>query len=157
MDLEEKLRQLGCVLAEVPKPLGLYLPALQVNDILFLSGVLPEINGEIKYKGKLGKDLTIAQGYEAAKICALNALSVANGYLGGLSKIRRIVKVIGYFNSAPGFNDYPKILNGASELLINLLGDNGRHVRFGVGVADVVRNACMILEILIQIKTEEKV
>lgn len=152
MKIEQKIEQLGHKLPEVPEPLGVYIPALKVGDILFLTGVIPEVNGEVKYKGKLGKDLTINEGYEAAKICALNALAVARSYLGDLDRIERIIKVVGYINSAQGFIDQPKVLNGASEFFVKTFGEKGEHVRLAIGVAELPANACIEAEVIMHIR-----
>jgi len=152
MKIEQKIEQLGHKLPEVPEPLGVYIPALKVSDILFLTGVIPEVDGEVKYKGKLGKDLTIKEGYEAAKICALNALAVAKNYLGDLDRIERIIKVIGYINSAQGFINQPKVLNGTSEFFVKIFGEKGQHVRLAIGVAELPANACIEVEVNVQTK-----
>ena len=102
---------------EPPKPVAPYVPAVKVDNYVYTSGQLPFVNGELKYKGKVGKDVQEEDAYEAAKICALNCLSVIKGVIGDLDNIEQVVKINGYVASAPGFNLQPKVINGASELI----------------------------------------
>jgi len=111
--IEQKIEKLGYRIPEVPKSLGMYIPAVKVGNLLFLGGKIPLVKGQLKYKGKMVKDLTIEEGYEAAKICVLNLLSVIKNELGDLDKVKQVVKVTGYINSASGFTEQPKVLNGA--------------------------------------------
>lgn len=154
MSVEEKLAGLGLTLPEMPKPAGVYLRAMQVHDLLFISGQLPWVAGELKYRGAVGSDLTVEDGYDAARICALNALSVVKGELGSLERIARIVRLAGFVRSAPGFEDQPRVLNGASELLVEVLGERGKHTRLAVAVADMPLGATVELEVIVQIGEE---
>ena len=153
MSVENKLKSLGLKLPEIPKPLGAYVPAIRVGDILFTSGQGPIIEGKIKYQGKLGKDLTLEEGYEAAKLCALNCLSAIKMEIGDLDKIERIVKLVGFVNSAQGFTKQSLVINGASDLLQNLFGEKGKHVRVSVGVSELPNNMAVELEIMVKLKT----
>ncbi|MCL5960633.1 MAG: RidA family protein [Chloroflexi bacterium] len=154
MSVEEKLAGLGLRLPEMPSPAGAYVRAVRVHDLLFISGQLPWVAGELKYRGAVGADLTVEDGYEASRICALNALSVVKGEAGSLERIARIVRVAGFIRSAPGFEDQPKVLNGASELLAEVLGEIGKHSRLAVGVADLPLGAAVELELIAQIGEE---
>ncbi|NLC37886.1 MAG: RidA family protein, partial [Clostridia bacterium] len=133
-------------------PVAVYAPGVQVGNFIYTSGQIPLVNGELKFKGKVGKELTMEEGYEAAKICALNCLGVAKSLLGSLDKIERIVKVTGFVNSAPGFTSQPKVIDGASELLGEIFGEKGRHARSAVGVAELPVDAAVEVEMIIQVK-----
>lgn len=153
MKIEQKLAKLGLTIPQPPKPVAAYVPAIQMNDQLFTSGQLPVVQGELKYRGKVGQELTKEQGYEAAKICALNALSAAKMVIGELDNIEQIVKVVGYVNSAPGFTEQPAVVNGASEFLKQLFGEQrGAHARSAVGVAELPLDAAVEVEIIFQLK-----
>ena len=152
-DPEVKLKELGLVLPQAPKPVASYIPTLIVYDLLFTSGTLPLKDGKIIYLGKMGeKDNTIEVGYEASKLATLNSLGAAKEALGSLSKIKRLVKVTGYVNSSAGFTDQPKVINGASDLLVSIFGESGKHVRSAIGVAELPLNALVEIEFIYQIK-----
>ncbi len=135
--VEKKLKELGIELPEPPKPLGAYVPAVVVPPFVFVSGEKASVRGVLRYKGKVGKDLTLQEGYEAARVCAINCLACLKSAVGDLGRIERIVKVEGYINSADGFNQQPKVLNGASDLLLRVFGDAGQHARVAVGVNEL--------------------
>jgi enamine deaminase RidA (YjgF/YER057c/UK114 family) len=148
MTFEEKLTSLGLALPEAPKPVATYVPAVQTGNLLFLSGVLPMRNGQLAFTGKLGRDLTVPEGIEAAKVAILNALAIAKQELGSLDRITRVVKVVGHVASADGFAEQPQVLNGASDLLVAIFGDAGRHARVATGAAELPRGAAEIEVIL---------
>ncbi len=153
MSVESKLTQMGLSLPVAPKPVATYVPAVLTNDgYVYTSGQIPLVSGELKYKGKVGKDLDEAQGYEAAKICALNCLSVIKAQIGDLDRIERIVKVVGFVNSAPGFSQQPKVVNGASDLLGELFGEKGQHARSAVGVCELPLDAACEVEMVVKVK-----
>jgi enamine deaminase RidA (YjgF/YER057c/UK114 family) len=152
MSIEQKLDQLGLSLPQTPTPLAAYIPAIKVNDLVFTSGQLPMLNGELKFKGKVGSDLSKEQGYEAARICLLNALSAIKGVIGDLNDIEKIIKLVGFVNCAPGFTAQPAVINGASELLKQLWGESGAHARSAVGVAELPLNAAVEIELIVKIK-----
>ncbi|MFZ5648714.1 MAG: RidA family protein [Bacillota bacterium] len=149
---ETKLKEIGITLPEAPKPLASYVPAVIVDKYVYTSGQIPLVNGELKFKGKVGADLTEEQGYEAAKTCAINCLSVVRDQIGSLDNIERIVKVTGFVNSAPGFANQPKVVNGASDLLGEVFGEAGRHARSAVGVSDLPINAAVEVEMIVKVK-----
>ena len=152
-DPESKLKELGLTLPPAPKPVASYIPTLIISDLLFTSGTLPMKDGKVFYTGKMGeKNNTIDIGYEASKLAVLNSLSAVKETLGSLSKIKRVIKVTGYVNSAPGFTDQPKVINGASDLLVSIFGDHGKHVRSAVGVAELPLNALVEIEFIHQIQ-----
>ncbi len=150
--IEEKIKELGYELPEAPKPLAAYVPALSINDLIFTSGQLPSIKGELKFKGKIGAELDIEDGAKAAEICALNCLSVIKSITGSLDKIEQIVKLTAFVNSADYFTDQPKVANGASELLGKIFGSKGKHVRSAVGVNELPLNAPIEIEMIVKVK-----
>ena len=151
MTYEEKLRSLGLELPEAPKPVATYVPAVQTGNLLFLSGVLPMRNGQLAFTGKLGRDLTVPEGIEAAKVAILNALAIAKQELGSLDRITRVVKVVGHVASADGFAEQPQVLNGASDLLVAIFGDAGRHARVAIGAAELPRGAAVEIEVILAV------
>lgn len=146
------MRELGYSLPEPPKPVAAYVPSVKVGKLLFVSGVLPLVNNELLYVGKLGKEVTLEQGYEAAKVAALNALSIIKSSLGSLEKVRKVVRLVGYVASAEGFVEQSKVVNGASELLIQVFGEKGKHSRVAVGVTELPRGAPVEIEMIVQTK-----
>ena len=151
MTFEEKLTSLGLALPEAPKPVATYVPAVQTGNLLFLSGVLPMRNGQLAFTGKLGRDLTVPEGIEAAKVAILNALAIAKQELGSLDRITRVVKVVGHVASADGFAEQPQVLNGASDLLVAVFGDAGRHARVATGAAELPRGAAVEIEVILAV------
>jgi enamine deaminase RidA (YjgF/YER057c/UK114 family) len=151
MTYEEKLTSLGLKLPEAPKPVATYVPAVQTGNLLFLSGVLPMRNGQLAFTGKLGRDLTVPEGIEAAKVAILNALAIAKQELGSLDRITRVVKVVGHVASADGFAEQPQVLNGASDLLVAIFGDAGRHARVATGAAELPRGAAVEIEVILAV------
>jgi enamine deaminase RidA (YjgF/YER057c/UK114 family) len=151
MTYEEKLTSLGLELPEAPKPVATYVPAVRTGNLLFLSGVLPMRNGQLAFTGKLGRDLTVPEGIEAAKIAILNALAIAKQELGSLDRITRVVKVVGHVASADGFAEQPQVLNGASDLLVAIFGDAGRHARVATGAAELPRGAAVEIEVILAV------
>jgi enamine deaminase RidA (YjgF/YER057c/UK114 family) len=151
MTFEEKLTSLGLALPEAPKPVATYVPAVQTGNLLFLSGVLPMRNGQLAFTGKLGRDLTVPEGIEAAKVAILNALAIAKQELGSLDRITRVVKVVGHVASADGFAEQPQVLNGASDLLVAIFGDAGRHARVATGAAELPGGAAVEIEVILAV------
>lgn len=151
MTYEEKLTSLGLELPEAPKPVVTYVPAVRTGNLLFLSGVLPMRNGQLAFTGKLGRDLTVPEGVEAAKVAILNALAIAKQELGSLDRITRVVKVVGHVASADGFAEQPQVLNGASDLLVAIFGDAGRHARVATGAAELPRGAAVEIEVILAV------
>jgi enamine deaminase RidA (YjgF/YER057c/UK114 family) len=124
---------------------------VQTGNLLFLSGVLPMRNGQLAFTGKLGRDLTVPEGIEAAKVAILNALAIAKQELGSLDRITRVVKVVGHVASADGFAEQPQVLNGASDLLVSIFGDAGRHARVATGAAELPRGAAVEIEVILAV------
>lgn len=146
--LENKLKELGIILPKPPEPLGAYTPCVRSSNLLYVSGQLPVEEGKLKYKGKLGDELTVEQGKDAARIAAINCISVLDHELGQLEKVARIVKVTGYVSSAPGFHDQANIVNGASDLFFEVFGEKGIHARVAVGVYELPNGSPVEIELI---------
>ncbi|OYT18631.1 MAG: hypothetical protein CCU26_15745 [Nitrospira sp. UW-LDO-01] len=153
MSYEAKLKELGVTLPDPPKPVANYVPVVRVGDLLFLSGVLPSRDGQLIMTGKLGGNLTIEQGIEASRVAVLNGLSIIRSAAGSLDLVKQIVKMVGHIASAPGFTDQPQVLNGASDLLVSVFGDAGRHARVAVGAAELPRQAPVEIELIVELTT----
>ena len=151
MSFEAKLAELGIALPQAPKPVATYIPAVRVGDLLFLSGTGPFKDGAIVYAGKLGKDLTVEQGYEAARLTLLNALAMVRQELGTLDRVTRVVRLTGHVASADGFTQQPAVINGASDLLVQIFGEAGRHARLALGAAVLPLNMAIELELILQV------
>jgi len=152
MEIENELKRLGFDLPTVPVPAANYIGYVRVGNLLFIGGNIGRINGVIKYRGKVGAEVTLEQAYEAARNCALNHLAIMKAALGDLDKVERIVKVLGYVNVAPGFTDMPRVVNGESDLLVQLFGANGQHTRAAVGVASLSQDAPVETEVTVQVR-----
>jgi enamine deaminase RidA (YjgF/YER057c/UK114 family) len=150
--IEDKIKELGYVLPEAPKPLAAYVPALKVDNLVFTSGQLPTESGVLKLKGKIGAAVSEEDGVHAAEICALNCLSVIKSVTGSLDKVEQVVKLTAFINSADYFTGQPKIANGASELLVKIFGDKGKHARSAVGVSELPLDAPVEIEMIVKIK-----
>lgn len=143
MDPEERLKRLGLRLPDPPEPAANYKPFIRAGNLLFISGQLPVVRGEVRYRGAVGLDLTEEEGYEAAKLCALNVLAQIKAALGSLQRLEVLIRVEGYVNSAPGWTDQPKVLNGASDLFAQVLGDKSGHTRIALGHNTLPLNAAV--------------
>jgi len=152
MKVETKLIELGFALPNPPKPVAAYLPAVQVGNLLFLSGTTCYENGKLLYTGRVGAELTMEQGYLAARQAMLNLLSVVKAELGDLDRVERVVKVNGYVNSAPDFDRQPAVINGASELLVDVFGPRGKHARTSIGVSDLPGHIPVEIEMVVQVR-----
>jgi enamine deaminase RidA (YjgF/YER057c/UK114 family) len=149
--IEEKVHELGFSIPEPAKPLAAYIPAVQINNLVITAGQVPVVKGIMKYTGKVGKDLYEAEAQKAAEICVLNCLAAVKGIIHNLDKIERIVKLTVFVNSADGFTAQPAVANGASELLVKIFGENGKHARSAVGVSELPMNAAVEIEMIVQV------
>jgi enamine deaminase RidA (YjgF/YER057c/UK114 family) len=152
MEIENRLKELGYELPNLPVPAANYIGYVKVGDLLFIGGNIGRINGALKYRGNVGDAVTLEQAYEAARNCALNHLAIMKAALGDLDKVERIVKVLGYVNVAPGFTNMPKVVNGESDLLVELWGERGQHTRAAVGVASLSQDSPVETEVTVQVK-----
>jgi len=144
----DRLRELGYELPQVPAPAGSYVPATRTGGLVFTAGQLPFKDGNLYITGKVGHAVALEEAQEAAKLCALNALAAASAEAGGLNGISRIIKVTGFVASAAGFNGQPQVLNGASDFLEEVFGENGLHARSAVGVAELPLDSPVEVEII---------
>ncbi len=154
-EVEDRLRELGYELPSIPSPAGSYIPATSTGSLLFTAGQLPFEDGRLRYTGKVGKDVSIEEAKEAARLCALNALAAVEVEAGSLEKVRRIVKVTGYVASAAGFNDQPEVINGASDFLGEIFGERGTHARSAVGVAELPLDAPVEVELIVELAVSD--
>ncbi len=150
--IETKLQELGLELPSAAAPAANYVPFQLSGQQLFISGQLPLISGGPEYKGKLGADVDVETAEQAAKACALNILAQAKAALGDLDRIQQVLRLGGFVNCTPDFTDHPEVINGASNFLVEVLGDKGRHTRFAVGVASLPRGVAVEIDALIAIK-----
>jgi enamine deaminase RidA (YjgF/YER057c/UK114 family) len=157
MQIEAKLTQMGLRLPDPPQPVAAYLPAVQVGELLFISGTTCYKDGKFLFTGRVGAELTLEQGTMAARQTALNLLSVAKAELGTLDRVERIVKVNGYVNSTPDFNRQPEVINGASDLLEQVFGEPGKHARTSIGVNVLPGNIPVEIEMVLQVKAERQI
>lgn len=149
---EENLRELGIVLPEAPRPAGVYVPCVQAGNLVFLSGQGTMQDGRRRYTGAVGRERTQEEGYEAAKVCALNLLAQLRGYLGSLDRVKRVVNLRGYVNSAPDFYAHPAVINGASDLMCAVFGQEaGSHSRTALGVAALPNDITAEVELVVEI------
>ena len=152
--IEEKLNSLGIALQTPSKPAGSYLPVVKTRNLVFVSGQLPiEIGSktlEVKFKGKVGKDLTINDGKEAAKLCTINALAHLKDALLDLDHIKRFVKLSGFVNCDTSFTSHPEVINGASDFLVQLFGEKGRHSRVAVGMSSLPFDSAVEIDFIVE-------
>lgn len=141
MAIDEKLSELGVMLPEGATPVGSYVPVKVTGNLAFVSGMLPTEGGRVKQTGRVGENVTTEEAYGLARICAINGLAALKGAIGTLDRVKGIAMVQGFVQGAPGYAEVPKVINGASDLLVALFGDAGRHARFAVGVASLPMNA----------------
>ena len=148
----ERLAALGLTLPPVTAPVAAYVPAVRTGMYVYTSGQLPTVDGKLPAVGKVGAEVSAQDAAGMARTCALNALAAAASAAGGLEAIRRIVKVTGFVASAPGFGGQPQVINGASELLIEVFGEEGKHARSAIGVAELPLNAPVEVELIAEVR-----
>lgn len=150
-DPEAKLEALNITLPTPPQPVANYVNGVQAGNLIFLAGKGPRYPDGTEITGKLGQDVTIERGYEGARLTAINQLSVLKAMLGDLSKVKRIVKVLGLVNSDPSFVDQPKVINGFSDLMVEVFGEKGKHARAAIGVATLPRGQAVEIELVVEV------
>lgn len=151
MSPEERLKKLGIELPEAPIPLGSYIPVVKTGNLVFLSGILPVKQGKLTKQGRVGEDLTLDEAREEAKAATINALSVLKAHVGSLDKVKRCIKITGYVASASDFTEQPKVLNAVSDLLYEIFGEAGKHVRAAVGVNVLPLNSPVEIEFIFEV------
>jgi len=149
---EARLAAIGLTLPKVARPLAAYLPAVRTGDYVYTSGQLPVVDGQLMATGKVGADVGVAEASALARTCALNALAAVASVTGGLDAVRRVVKVTGFVASAPDFTQQAQVVNGASELLIEVFGEPGRHARSAVGMAVLPLDAPVEVELIAEVR-----
>ncbi len=150
--IEKKILSLGFTLPDTPTPLASYLPAKQSGILIFTAGQLPMVNGALISTGHLGQDVEIEDAKNAARVCTLNALAAIKGVIGDLDRIKQVVRVVGYVASIPTFTQQPAVVNGASELLLEIFGEKGKHARSAVGMAVLPLNASVEIELTVEVE-----
>jgi|YelNatPaOPRAMG01_1025707.scaffolds.fasta_scaffold07493_4 enamine deaminase RidA (YjgF/YER057c/UK114 family) len=149
--IEARLRELGLELPPVPVPVAEYVPAKRVGDLVYVSGQGPIRDGKPVYVGRVGAEVSLEEAYKAAQLCALNCLAAVKSVVGSLDAVEEIVQVRGFVNSAPDFHDQPRVVNGASDLLVKLFGDRGRHARAALGTSNLPGNIPVEIEMLVRV------
>lgn len=150
--IEKKLLELGIILPVPPKPAGSYIPVVISDQLAFVSGQIPVKDGQIVYQGKVASQQSIENAQNAAKLCIINGLSQLNSQFGTLENLEKIIKISGFVNSDDGFTDQPKVINPASDLLVDIFGDKGKHSRIAVGVSSLPLNATIEIDMIVEIK-----
>lgn len=150
MSIEKRLEELGYEVNAAPAPAANYLPYRISGRQLFLSGVLAMRDGEMTHSGQVGTEQTVEAGYEAAKVCALNVLAGIKGALGSLDRVRQFLIVNGFVNAVSGFADSPQVINGASDLFVEVFGEAGRHARAAVAVAGLPKGSTVELQVIVE-------
>jgi enamine deaminase RidA (YjgF/YER057c/UK114 family) len=150
--VEERLAELGLELPPTPVPVASYIPVRLAGSLAFVSGQVATLDGSVIHRGRLGAEVGVQQGQEAARRCALQALAALKEALGSLDRVARIVQVTVYVASAPGFGDQPRVANGASDLLVDVLGEEGRHARAAVGVSELPLGASVEVAVTAEIR-----
>ncbi len=151
-EVEKNLEALGWHLPEVGKPIGSYVQSVRSGSLLFISGKLPKENGKLKHLGTIGREVTVEQGVEAARLAALGVLATAKQAIEDLDRVRRVVQVVGHLVAAPGFLDAFEVMEGASDVFVKLYGDRGKHARVILGAAELPLNACLQLQVILEVE-----
>ncbi|MGZ3599811.1 MAG: RidA family protein [Ktedonobacterales bacterium] len=154
MTFETRLRELGLTLPETPVPVAKFVPAVRTGNLIYVSGQIPTVAGALAMTGKLGREISVEQGQEVARVALLNALAAMRSVTGSLDAVRRIVKLNGWVASAEGFTSQPQVVNGASELLEEIFGEAGKHARAAIGVAELPSGVPVELELIVEVQPE---
>ena len=151
--IDARLKELGIELPQPAKPVANYVPWVKTGNLVFTAGQVPLKDGKIEYQGKIGRDFTVEEGQAAARQCAINILAQVKDACGGnLDKVKRCVKVVGFVNGVPDFADHPKVINGASDLLVTVLGERGKHARSAVGSGSLPVNVAVEVEAVFEVE-----
>ena len=150
--IDARLAELRIELPNPNKPVANFVPCVQTGNLLFVSGQVTAWNGEYKYVGKVGRDVSIEDAQKAARICALNIVAHARAHLGDLDRVTRFVMVQGFVNAIPEFTDHPKVINGASDVLVEIFGDAGKHARFALGAGSLPFNVAVEVAAVLEVR-----
>lgn len=151
MKVEAKLQEMGITLPAMGEPKAMYIPVVQTGNLCFVSGQVPMLDDKLAYTGKVGAERTLEEGQEAARICVINALAALQAHLNNLDRIRRIVKLQAFVSSAVGFDKQHIVINAASQLLYDVLGDSGRHARTAIGTNQLPMDVTVEIELIVEI------
>jgi enamine deaminase RidA (YjgF/YER057c/UK114 family) len=146
--IEDKIVSLGISLPVPPEPAGSYVPVVLSNNLAFVAGQIPTEGKQVKFRGKIE---SIAMGQEAARLCTINALAQLKVYFGSLDRVKQVVKVTGFVNCDPSFTDHPRVINGASDLLVDIFGEKGKHARVAVGVNSLPLDSTVEIEFIVEV------
>jgi len=149
--IDSVLSSMGITLPTPPAPAGSYVPVVKSGNLAFVSGQIPLEAGKVVFKGRVGTDLSVEEGQEAARLCVINALAQLRASLGELDMISRVVKVTGYVNCEPSFADHPRVVNGASDLLVKIFGEKGKHARAAVGMSSLPLGSAVEVELIVEL------
>ena len=150
--IDARLTDLGITLPNPNKPVANFVPCVQTGNLLFVSGQVTAWNGEYKYVGKVGREVSLEDAQKAARICALNVVAHARSHLGDLDRVTRLVMVQGFVNAIPEFTEHPKVINGASDVLVEIFGDAGRHARFALGAGSLPFNVAVEVAAVLEVR-----
>ena len=151
MKIEARLVELGLTLPQPPAVAGSYVPFVRTGNLLYLAGTIASLNGQMTHVGQVGKEQTVATGYEAAKVCALNTLANIKAATGDLDRVKQVVLVTGFVNAVSGFADSPAVINGASELFGQVFGEAGRHARAAVAAAGLPKGTTVEIQVIVEL------
>lgn len=149
--IDQRLKDLGIALPVAATPIANYVPAVRTGNLVFIAGQLPLKDGQVAVEGKLGDSVSLEQGVQAARLCALNILAQAKGAIGDLDRVVRVVKLTGFVACSPAFTQHPQVVNGASDVMVEVFGDIGRHARAAVGAPSLPRGAAVEVEAVIEV------
>ena len=149
--IEKRLKDLGISIPNAPKPAGSYVPIVLTGKLAFVSGQIPIKDGQVVYQGKVGDTQSIDDAQEAAKLCVINGLAQIEAYCGTLDNLEKIIKISGFVNSTKDFTEHPKVINAASDLLMKIFGEKGRHSRIAIGVSSLPLNATVEIDMVVEI------
>ena len=149
--IEKRLKDLGINIPNAPKPAGSYVPVVLTGKLAFVSGQIPIKDGQVVYQGKVGDTQSIDDAQEAAKLCVINGLAQIEAYCGTLDNLEKIIKISGFVNSIKDFTEHPKVINAASDLLMKIFGEKGRHSRIAIGVSSLPLNATVEIDMVVEI------
>jgi enamine deaminase RidA (YjgF/YER057c/UK114 family) len=149
--IDDRLKQLGIELPEARKPVANFVACVQTGNTVFVSGQVTAWNGQYLHIGKVGRDISLEEGQKAARVCALNVLAQARAFLGDLDRVKRVVMVQGFVNAVPEFTEHPKVINGASDVLVDVFGEAGKHARFALGAGSLPFNVAVEVAAVLEV------
>jgi len=150
--IDARLEQLQVVLPSATKPVANFVPCVQTGNLLFVSGQIPTWNGELRYVGRVGAEISVDDARAAARLCALNVLAQARAFLGTLDRVKQVCQLHGFVNAVPGFIHHPAVVNGASDLLVEVFGESGKHSRFAVGAGSLPFNVAVEVAAVLELR-----